>query len=626
MDKDLLSTALPLAALRLRAKRLAGPFALQAKHAQYLEDLSKNAHIRGPHSDEQRAFIECRAPRTIIRAGRRFGKTVGVSIIAATEFFEGHRVLYATPTSEQIEAFWSEITAAFADIVGPNMLRKNETEHSIELPGTKVRIRAKTAWNADTLRGDYADVLILDEWQLMDESAWNEVGAPMLLDNNGRAIFVYTPPSLHSRSVTKARDPRHAAKMFKRALADDSGRWRTFSFSSHMNPMISAAALADITNDMTELAYKQEIMAEDVETVPGALWKPELITKSRVDTCPDLVRIVIGVDPPGGATECGIVAAGASADGHAYIIADASLKASPDAWAGTVIDLYQQLGANIVAVEKNYGGDMVMSTLVTAANSRDLSVYCHPVNATRGKAIRAEPVVARFEQGRVHLVGSFPYLEEELQTWDPIQSKQSPNRLDACLVAGTMVLTDRGNIPIESVVPGMCVMTRKGSRMVLKAGMTKENADVQQFVFTGNRILVGTQNHPVFTYNRGFIPLGQLNKDDIVECFPQDHWRRFAKYLGGLPNSQVAPVYNLEVAEEHEYYANGILVHNCVWAITELMPFLMGGMQRATSDVSDTSHLDAEHAIKPFAPATASGVRLAGYRASRWKSIRKWKR
>lgn len=95
------------------------------------------------------------------------------------------------------------------------VLYKNESEKYIELPGTKQRIKAKTAWNADSLRGDYADELILDEFQLMNEDIWDLVGAPMLLDNNGNAVFIYTPPSLHSRSVSKANNKMHAAKFFR---------------------------------------------------------------------------------------------------------------------------------------------------------------------------------------------------------------------------------------------------------------------------------------------------------------------------------------------------------------------------------------------------------------------------
>jgi len=92
----------------------------------------------------------------------------------------------------------------------------------------------------------------------------------MLLDNNGDAVFIYTPPSLQSRSVSKARDPQHAAKLFKRALLDTTGRWATFHFRSADNPYISQEALSEIAGDMTALAYRQEILAEDVDEAPGA--------------------------------------------------------------------------------------------------------------------------------------------------------------------------------------------------------------------------------------------------------------------------------------------------------------------------------------------------------------------
>src|SRR5438093_9298312 len=116
----------------------------------------------------------------------------------------------------------------------------------------------------------------------MNEDTWEIVGAPMLLDNDGDAVFIYTPPSLHSRSVSKANDSLHAAKLFKKMAADTSGRSETFSFSSHDNPYISARALNEITQDMTQLAYRQEILAEDVEDVPGALWKHATMDAGRV--------------------------------------------------------------------------------------------------------------------------------------------------------------------------------------------------------------------------------------------------------------------------------------------------------------------------------------------------------
>jgi len=221
-------------------------------------------HLRKPH-DKQIEFLQSPAPRKVIRAGRRSGKTVGISIKAVERFLDGRRVLYAAPTNEQVGRFWYEICSALSELVDAGVYKKNESEHFIELPGTENRIKAKTAWNANTLRGDYADYLIFDEWQLMAEDAWDEVGAPMLLDNNGDAVFIYTPPSLASSGISRARDPRHAAKMFKAAKEDETGRWEAFHFTSHDNPYISEEALQEITGDMSREAYFKEIMAEDDE-------------------------------------------------------------------------------------------------------------------------------------------------------------------------------------------------------------------------------------------------------------------------------------------------------------------------------------------------------------------------
>ena len=220
--------------------------------------------LRRPH-DKQTPIRESKAKRKIIRAGRRGGKTVIAATICVDKFLEGLRPLYATPTSDQLETWWFEVKRALAEPIDAGIYKKNETEHTIEREGTKNRIKGKTAWNADMLRGDYSDFLVLDEYQLMNEDTWEVVGAPMLLDNDGDAMFIYTPPSLHSRSVSKARDPRHAAKMFKKAKEDTSGRWATFHFASHDNPYISEEALGEIISDMSPSSYRQEILAEDDE-------------------------------------------------------------------------------------------------------------------------------------------------------------------------------------------------------------------------------------------------------------------------------------------------------------------------------------------------------------------------
>src|SRR5260221_11511538 len=156
-----------------------------------------------PHA-RQLAFIDSPAKRKVVRAGRRGGKTVGVAVYACEQFLRGRRVLYGTPTQEQIDRFWEECKRALREPLDAGVFYKNETRHIIELPGTEQRIRAKTAWDADTLRGDYADILILDEFQLMHEETWDVVGAPMLLDHDGDAAFIYTPPSIRSLQHSRA--------------------------------------------------------------------------------------------------------------------------------------------------------------------------------------------------------------------------------------------------------------------------------------------------------------------------------------------------------------------------------------------------------------------------------------
>ena len=384
----------------------------------------------------QKQIIESKAPRKIVSAGRRGGKTIVAAILAVQAFLKGERVLYTAPTEDQVATFWFAIKNALHNPIGAGIFAKNEVYHIIELPDTKQRIRAKTAYNVDTLRGDYATLLILDEWQLCDEEAWSVVGAPMMIDTNGNALFIFTPPSLTSRSMSKARDPLHASKMFTKAQQDTTGRWQAFHFTSFDNPYISHQALNDLTKDMSDVAYRQEIMAELIDEVPGALWTRDLIDKTRVSTYPDLVHIVVAVDPTGSQeNECGIVVAAKGSDGHGYIIDDRSLLGTPGEWADAVIKAYRENKADIIVGEANYGGDMVEATIAEAAGN-DIFRYKN-THATRGKAVRAEPIVAAYEHGRVHHVGSFPRLENEMVIWIPGISRFSPNRIDALVWAMT---------------------------------------------------------------------------------------------------------------------------------------------------------------------------------------------
>jgi len=271
------------------------------------------------------------------------------------------------------------------------------------------------------------------------------VGAPMLLDNDGDVVFIYTPPSLHSRSISKAKDPQHAAKMYKRAALDTTGRWAAFHFTSHDNPYISKTALADITGDMTALAYRMEIMAEDVNEAQGALWTRGIIEAGRVTKHPDFARIVVAVDPSttSGGDEAGIITAGATRTDF-YPIEDNSLQGSPLAWATAAVTAYHKYKADLLVAEMNNGGEMVELTI----HQVDPTVRVKLVHASRGKATRAEPVSALYQQGRGHHVGPFPALEDELCLWIP--GDASPNRLDALVWAATELIQ---NISVLTSTP-----------------------------------------------------------------------------------------------------------------------------------------------------------------------------
>ncbi len=243
--------------------------------------------IPKPHSEGQDRFVRCVAKRQMVKAGRRWGKTVGGAIKALCAFqgicnaclgdgcircdntgrVKPTRVLYLAPTAEQVGKFWFEVTEALYNGVEIGVYRKDETEKVIEVPRTELRIKAKTAWNANTGRGDFGGLVIHEEYQLMNEDCWQDVTQPMLLDNDGTAIFIFTPPSLKSEGVSKAKDPRHASKLFKKAEQDKSGRWQTFHFTSYDNPTLSKDALRELTqsDDMSRDSYRREILAEDDE-------------------------------------------------------------------------------------------------------------------------------------------------------------------------------------------------------------------------------------------------------------------------------------------------------------------------------------------------------------------------
>lgn len=411
-------------------------------------------HLKRPYP-QQAAFVRSPKPRRILRAGRRSGKTTGLVIAAVEAFLRGERVLYGVPTADQLAKWWHEVSLALVEPINAGIFHKNETLHSIELPGTEQRLRGKTCWNSDTLRGDYCQLLILDEYALMNEDTLGLVGLPMLLDRNGALILSFTPPSFRTAGITKAHDPRHAAKLFRQAEQDPTGRWAAFHFPSHANPYISRQALNEITQDMTQLAYRQEILAEDLDEIPGALWTLRLLDATRVlpTAVPAFLRVAVALDPAATsaatADEMGIVAGGIGTDGHGYVMHDASFRGTPETCARVAIGLYDALQADVLVGEANNGGEWIGTVLSLVAKDMQAkgeraagTINYKLVHASRGKQTRAEPVSALYARHLIHHAGTFPVLEDQMSTWVP--GMASPDHLDANVWLWTELLVTGG--------------------------------------------------------------------------------------------------------------------------------------------------------------------------------------
>lgn len=181
---------------------------------------------------------------------------------------------------------------------------------------------------------------------------------------------------------------------------------------------------------------QQELYARILDDVPGALWTRDDIEKHRVAKHPNLVRIVIAIDPAVTNTEesdeTGLIVAGKGVDGHAYVLSDNTLKASPKGWAQSAISLYDSFKADRIIAEVNNGGEMVEHVL----RSIDPTVPYKAVHASRGKRVRAEPISAMYEQGKIHHVGIFPQLEDQMCSFTP-DTEESPDRVDALVWAMT---------------------------------------------------------------------------------------------------------------------------------------------------------------------------------------------
>lgn len=284
-----------------------------------------------------------------------------------------------------------------------------------------------TADEPERLRGKQSMKLWMDElasWRYAD--SYDQAMFGLRLGDNPQTIITTTPrPTKIIRELVK--DPN---TFVTRGSTYDNRANLAQAFFNEIIKKYEGTRLG-----------RQELNAEILDDNPNALWQRDRIDELRVNTAPTLRRVVVGVDPSVStgedSCETGIVIAGIGEDGHGYVLNDKSLEATPDGWARKTVEAYHDNKADRIIGEANNGGDLIEAVIRTV----DKTVAYKKVHASRGKAKRAEPIAALYEQGKVHHVGSFSKLEDQMCLYDPLDDTgDSPDRMDALVWALTELM------------------------------------------------------------------------------------------------------------------------------------------------------------------------------------------
>jgi len=372
----------------------------------------------------------------IYLAGRGSGKTRSGCEWVLDQVTSGRagRVALVAPTSGDVRDVLVEGESGFLAIA-PDWSRPTWEPSRRRLTWPNGAIA--TTYSADEperLRGPQHDLALCDEmgaWRYPE--AWDMLMMGLRLGARPRCCVTTTPkPSRLIRGLV-AREGRDVAIT----------RGRTYD---------NAANLAKSFLDTIVKQYegtrlgRQELDAELLTDTPGALWSREMIEAARIDpgAAPGMRRIVVAIDPAVSSgqdsDETGIVVAGLGYDDKGYLLEDLSGRYAPHEWASVAVRAYHRHKADRIVAEVNQGGAMVESTVRVV----DPSVSYKAVHASRGKVARAEPVSALYEQGRVHHVGAFPQLEDQLCDFAP-GATSSPDRLDALVWAITELCLSNGD-------------------------------------------------------------------------------------------------------------------------------------------------------------------------------------
>lgn len=367
----------------------------------------------------------------LILAGRGFGKTrTGAEFVREqVDAGKARHIALVGATAADVRDTMIEGESGLLAIYSPDRRPRYEPSKRRVTFHNGATASAYSADEPDRLRGPNHDLAWADElaaWRYPD--AWDQLMLGLRIGDHPRVVVTTTP---------------RPTPIIQRLMKQTDGSVSITRGSTYEN----SANLAD--DFLTEMKRRyegtrlgrQELHAEILEDVEGALWSRDTIDADRRSEAPATRRVVVAIDPAVSNTEdsaeTGIVVAGLGVDDHGYVLDERSLRGSPTDWARAAVDAYHAHRADSIIAEANQGGDMVKHVLRTI----DATVPIKLVHASRGKRTRAEPVAALYEQHRVHHVGFFHALEDQLCSWIP-DVGASPDRLDALVWAFTELMID----------------------------------------------------------------------------------------------------------------------------------------------------------------------------------------
>lgn len=390
----------------------------------------------------------------LLLAGRGAGKTrAGAEYCRAfANRHPGARIGIICPTYGVVRDVAYEGESGLLAILPPDELQAyNKSLNQLEMTNGS-KFYGYSGADPERLRGPQHHLLWCEElaaWQYLQQT-WDMSQFGLRLGEHPRTIVTTTP-----RPIPLIKE------FLKRESPDDVVITRASTFDNAANlPRVQLEALKRRYAG-THLG-RQELEGLVIDDIAGALWSRENIEVNRIldaRRLPPMSRVVIGVDPAASSGEnsdmTGIVAVGRGTDGDGYVFGDRSLRGSPDQWGSAVVQALKDFNGDRIVAERNSGGEMVTHVIRTV----DPMAPVKTVWASRGKATRAEPVAALYEQGRMHHVGLIPTLEDEMCTWLPGDPHfPSPNRVDALVWACTEVVMSGG--PSEIIVATPAVAGR----------------------------------------------------------------------------------------------------------------------------------------------------------------------